>query len=92
MVTDPVKEKINAGALILDVRSVDEFEDEHYPGAINIPLHLLPAKMDELGNKNRAIVLYCASGSRSAFGAKLLKESGFSDITNAGGLMDMPEV
>lgn len=84
-----LKEKIQAGALILDVRSVDEFEDEHYEGAVNIPLHILPARLSEL-DRNRAVVLYCASGARSSMGARLLKEAGFSDVTNAGGLWDMP--
>lgn len=85
-----VKDMIKAGAKIIDVRTKGEFEDEAFPGAINIPLNLLPAKLGELGPKDKPIVLYCASGARSAQAARLLKQAGFSDVVNAGGLDDMP--
>jgi phage shock protein E len=86
-----VREKISAGARVVDVRSPAEFRDGAYPGAINIPLPLLPLKMGELEPKTSPIVLYCASGARSAQGARLLKMAGFTDVVNAGGLDDMPE-
>jgi phage shock protein E len=85
-----VKDKIAAGARIIDVRTPGEFADESYPGAVNIPLNLLPAKLGELGPKDSPIVLYCASGARSAQAARFLKQEGFSDVVNAGGLDDMP--
>lgn len=87
---DPVLEMIKAGAKVIDVRSAEEFEDEHYDGAINIPLHLLPARMGELGDKGSPLVLYCASGSRSAMAARLLSMAGYKNVVNAGGLYDMP--
>ncbi|HTO21942.1 MAG TPA: rhodanese-like domain-containing protein [Spirochaetia bacterium] len=86
-----IKDKIAAGARIIDVRSTAEFADGAYPGAINIPLHVLPLKMNELGPKDAPIVLYCASGARSGQGMRLLKQNGFTDVVNAGGLDDMPE-
>lgn len=86
-----VSDKIRAGAKIIDVRSPDEFADGAYPKAKNIPLAVLPARMVELEPKDLAIVLYCASGARSAQAARLLKAAGFSDVTNAGGLDDMPD-
>jgi phage shock protein E len=85
-----VKDMIKAGAKIIDVRSPGEFADEAYPGAVNIPLAILPAKLDELGPKDRPIILYCASGARSAQAARLLKQAGYTDAVNAGGLDDMP--
>lgn len=85
-----VKEMIEAGAKIIDVRSVGEFADEAYPGAVNIPLNVLPAKLGELGPKDKPIILYCASGARSAQAARLLKQSGYTAVVNAGGLDDMP--
>ena len=85
-----VKEKIASGARIVDVRSQAEFKDGSYPGAINIPLAFLSARMHELEPKNTPIVLFCASGARSAQGARLLKQAGFTDVINAGGLDDMP--
>jgi phage shock protein E len=91
MAGSTIKEKIAAGAKIVDVRSTAEFKDGAYPGAINIPLHLLPVKMNELGPKDTPIVLYCASGARSGQGMRLLKQNGFTDVVNAGGLDDMPQ-
>jgi len=83
-------DKINAGAKIIDVRSPDEYADGFYKGAINIPVNILPNKMDSLGSKDTPIIVYCASGSRSAVAMSMLKASGFKDVTNAGGLDDMP--
>ncbi len=83
-------DKIKNGALVLDVRSVDEYEDDHYPDALNIPLDQLQGRMAELGDKDRAIVVYCLSGARSAYAARILKASGFADVLNAGGIDDMP--
>jgi phage shock protein E len=85
-----VKEKIQAGARIVDVRTPAEFADGSYPGAVNIPISVLAARMNELEPKDAPIVLYCASGARSGQGARLLKKAGFSDVINAGGLDDMP--
>lgn len=84
-----VKQKIEAGASIVDVRSPEEFRDGGYPGAVNIPLHLLDARMAEIP-KDRPVVLYCASGARSGMAARVLKKAGYADVTNAGGLYDMP--
>jgi phage shock protein E len=85
-----IKEKISAGARIVDVRSFAEFKDGAYKGAINIPLGMLPARMFELEPKDKPIVLYCASGARSGQAARLLKQAGWTDVVNAGGLDDMP--
>lgn len=83
-------DKINSGAMIVDVRTAEEFSEEHYPNAINIPVDQLMARISEFGEKNNPLVLYCASGSRSAYAAKILKTSGYTDVINAGGLYDMP--
>ena len=56
-----VKDKIAAGARVVDVRTVAEFKDGSYPGAVNIPLMLLPTRMKELEPRNKPIVLFCAS-------------------------------
>lgn len=91
MAGNTLREKIAAGARVIDVRSPAEFRDGAYRGAINIPLATLPARMRELEPKNKPIILYCASGARSGQGARLLKNAGFTEVINAGGLDDMPE-
>ena len=90
MAGNTVKEKIAAGARVVDVRTPAEFKDGSYPGAINIPISLLPVRMNELEPKDKPIVLFCASGARSGQGARLLKQAGFTDVINAGGLDNMP--
>jgi phage shock protein E len=85
-----VKEKILAGARVVDVRTPAEFADGSYPGSVNIPISVLAARMSELEPKDAPIVLYCASGARSGQGARMLKQAGFTDVINAGGLDDMP--
>jgi phage shock protein E len=84
-----VIDKIKAGAKIVDVRTPGEFAGGSYPRAKNIPLESLASRMGELP-KDKPIVLYCASGSRSAQAARALKKAGYMDVISAGGLGDMP--
>ncbi len=75
--------------LVIDVRSRGEFLGGAYPGAINIDLDSLGSRTNELGDKSREIILYCASGARSAYGQRMLQQLGFSNVKNGGGLMHM---
>jgi len=84
-----VKEKLDSGAKIVDVRSPGEFSSGSYPKAKNIPLDTLESRLGELP-KDKPIVLFCASGARSAQAARLLKRAGYTDVVSAGGLSDMP--
>ena len=68
--------KVDAGALLLDVRTPGEFAMGAIPGAKNIPVQSLAGRLGEL-SKERAIVVYCASGMRSASALSLLRRSGF---------------
>ncbi len=90
MAGSTIRDKIAAGARVVDVRTPAEFMDGAYPGAVNIPLSILPLRMSELEPKDKPIVLYCASGARSGQAARLLRQAGFTDVINAGGLQDMP--
>ena len=90
MAGNTVKELIKAGARVVDVRTEDEFMDGAYPGALNIPVGGLQVRLKELEPKDKPIIVYCASGSRSALAAKILKASGWAEVINAGGLDDMP--
>jgi phage shock protein E len=83
------REKITSGALVLDVRTDDEYQGGHYEGARNIPVQDLEARLNELGDKKRAVVVYCASGVRSARAADIMTKAGFTDVTNAGGYGDL---
>ncbi len=85
------KEKIRQGATVIDVRTPAEYASGHYEGATNIPLQDLQSRLTGLGDKKAAIVVYCASGMRSAKAARILTGGGFTDVTNAGGLGDLKQ-
>jgi phage shock protein E len=84
-----VKQKLESGAIIVDVRTADEFRDGAYPGAKNIPLSDLGRRLAEIP-KDKPVVLYCVSGARSSSAARAMKQAGYADVINAGGLADMP--
>lgn len=86
-----ISEKIKGGALIVDVRTPEEFASGAYPGAINIPLQIIADNLDKFGPKNRSIVVYCRSGSRSRTARVMLRRAGFSDVTDGGSLAEMNE-
>jgi phage shock protein E len=89
MSSSVVKQKLEQGARIVDVRTPEEFRDGAYPGAVNIPLQELARRLGEL-SREVPVVLYCASGARSGLAARAMKQAGFADVVNAGGLDDMP--
>lgn len=76
------------GALIVDVRTKDEFNSGHIKGAINIPLNTLPQRMKEL-SPNKPIITCCASGMRSASAKSILKSKGYTQVYNGGGWMGL---
>jgi phage shock protein E len=84
-----VAEKLSAGATVVDVRSEAEFRRGAYRGAINLPLQVLGSRLHRIP-KDRPVVVYCASGSRSAMAARVLRKAGYADVSNAGGLHHLP--
>lgn len=73
------------GALLVDVRTPEEYAAGHLDGAINIPVQVLEERVGELGdNKERPIVLYCRSGARSSSALDQLKAKGFTSLHNLG--------
>lgn len=71
-----LSEIIGKGAMIVDVRSPEEFRRGHAEGAVNIPLHEIRARTQELKKKQLAVITCCASGRRSGLAAKQLKAEG----------------
>jgi rhodanese-related sulfurtransferase len=85
-----VRQVVEAGATVLDVRTVEEFAGGHVRGALNIPLHVLPLRMSELGPKDRPLVLYCLSGGRSGQAAEFLRRAGFAEVLDVGPMSAFP--
>ncbi len=77
---------VENGALLVDVRSEGEYADGAIEGSINIPIQELASRMDELGDRNREIVVYCQSGGRSAMAKRLLESNGFSKVHDLGSI------
>ena len=65
--------------VILDVRTVSEFEDGHIEGAINIPIDEFPTRLDEL-SKDDELLVYCRTGNRSSSAVTILLDSGYTKI------------
>ncbi len=77
------------GPIVIDVRTPEEFAMGAVPHAVNIPLDQLAQRIDELGSTDREITLYCASGARSAYGQRILLQSGYTNVRNGGSVMQM---
>lgn len=79
---------IPTDAFVLDVRTPEEFASGHAEIAKNLPLQDIESGTLPEVDKNQKVYLYCRSGNRSAQAVTLLKESGFTDIQDLGGLED----
>ena len=73
--------------VILDVRETWEFEHCRLPGAVNIPLDTLPARLTEL-NPHEPLVAVCHHGMRSHYAAEFLRHNGFAEVLNLTGGID----
>jgi phage shock protein E len=83
---------IEAGALVIDVRSEEEFAVGHLEGAINIQWHDSEAIARAIGvNKQRQVVMYCRSGNRAGKSITKMQALGYDNIYNATGLEALEE-
>jgi molybdopterin/thiamine biosynthesis adenylyltransferase/rhodanese-related sulfurtransferase len=76
--------------VFVDVRERDEWEEGHIPGAVHVPRGNLESRIENaVPDRSSRVVVYCASGNRSAFAAKTLEELGYEDaVSLAGGFVD----
>jgi phage shock protein E len=83
---------IESGALLVDVRSKEEFDKGHLDGAIHIEWDKTDALMQAIGmNTQRPVVFYCRSGNRAGKSIVELKTRGYTNIFNATGLEALKE-
>lgn len=76
--------------IIIDVRTTEEFEDGNVSGSINIPLHEIQGRLEELKQIQGPIILCCASGGRSGQATSFLKQHGL-DCENGGSWMQVSQ-
>lgn len=80
----------DSAALILDVRTRGEFAEGHVSGAVLIPHDEIDARWQEIAAyRGQPVVVYCRTGRRSGLAIDVLREKGFTNLRNAGGLDDM---
>lgn len=80
---ETLQKMIKEGAILVDVRSVQEFKEGHLYGAIHLAEYEIPAKHNNiLSNKNAKIIVYCQNGGRSKKACKKLRKLGYSNVYN----------
>ena len=78
-----LKEFQKDGAIVIDVRSPQEYKEGHIDGAILIPEYEIKKNIgNKVKDKNQNIVVYCSSGSRSKKAQKILKKLGYENVYN----------
>lgn len=85
---DQAYQLYTGGVAFLDVRTPEEWQSSHIPGATFLPLDQVKSQVDNLP-RDQEIVIYCRSGNRSVEAAQILLEAGFENITSMdGGIND----
>ena len=78
------------GAIILDVRTPQEYKGGHIKGSINIPVEGLRKNIGKLeGKQDQTVITCCASGMRSASAKGILKAKGFKEVHNGGAWVNL---
>jgi rhodanese-related sulfurtransferase len=88
---EDLKSIIDCGALIIDVRTPNEFMAGHIEGSLNIPLDEIGRAMEWL-QKDVPTVLVCESGSRSSYALSILRANGFEKVYNGGSWDSLGEI
>ncbi|HIZ19812.1 MAG TPA: rhodanese-like domain-containing protein [Firmicutes bacterium] len=78
--------KNTKGAVLLDVRTKEEYAASHIKGSVNVPLDELETIGRVVPDKGTPLFVYCLSGGRSASAEAYLKKSGYSRVCNIGGM------
>lgn len=82
--TEEIKEMLASGAVVIDVRTAQEFVGGHVKGSKNFPLQSLNSNIDKLKKMGKPLVLCCASGNRSGQAARLLEAKGITCVNGGG--------
>lgn len=82
---EAARQYLKAGALVVDVRSGQEFKAGHLSEAMNIPLGELPGSLPRrVSDKSQVLLLHCLSGTRSGIARRMLKGMGYQNVFNLG--------
>ena len=85
--SEVARKHLAEGALVIDVRSAEEFRSGKVTGAINLPLGEVRAKIGQVAkDKQQPLLVHCLSGGRSAIAKQQLKSLGYANVFNLGSL------
>lgn len=73
-------------AVLLDVRTPQEYREGHIPGSKNVPLQTIDKVSSVTENKDTVLFVYCHSGARSRQATAMLQHMGYTNVTNIGGI------
>ncbi|MBK6937789.1 MAG: rhodanese-like domain-containing protein [Chitinophagaceae bacterium] len=85
-------EALAKGAVVVDVRTANEFDRGKVPDSVNVPLERIAANTERIKNYKRPVVCVCTSGSRSGQAVKLLKSAGIKEVYNGGNWINLLEL
>ncbi len=79
-----IKRALQKGAIIIDVRTPQEFDRGHIPDAFNIPVDRIKVSIERIKSSKMAVVVCCSTGERSSTAMQYLKAGGVKEVHNGG--------
>ena len=80
--------RAHEGAVLLDVRTPEEYREGHIPGSVNVPLQSIDKVASAVDDKDKTVFVYCRSGARSSQAVAFMKQMGYTDVHNIGGILN----
>ena len=81
--------KADSNIIVLDVRTQEEYDKKHIPGALLLPIEdIRKGNLEKLPDKNQKILVYCWTGRRAEDSAQMLSDNGYKNVYEIGGLVD----
>lgn len=83
-------EKVAGGPVLIDVRSTEEYDDDHLDDSVHIPHEEIADRIASVvDDKDREIIVFCAAGARAEKAKTALESLGYTNVRNAGGIDDV---
>lgn len=87
-----IKNALQKGAVIIDVRTPNEFDQGSVPGSINIPVDRIVINAIRIREMKRPVIFCCASGARSSQAVNIMKTKGLKEVYNGGSWLNVLKV
>ncbi|MBK6829050.1 MAG: rhodanese-like domain-containing protein [Chitinophagaceae bacterium] len=84
-----IKAALLQGAVVIDVRTANEYDRGRVPGSLNIPVDRIRVSIGRIRDLQKPVIVCCSSGDRSSKATAILKENGLKEVYNAGNWMSV---